>query len=310
MTNKIESSTDPSSRTPRKLLNFSMDSTRWDNFAFRDGDIVIGTWAKSGTTWTQQIVSQLIFNGAEGIPVGDIAPWVDMRVIPLDDITNLVESQSHRRFLKTHLPADSLRFSQQAKYIYIGRDGRDVAWSFFNHLMKMSQELYDAFNDPPGLDGQPVLRPDGDPRNFFNAWLAGDVYGADTFFQNVQSWWDASTQPNVLLVHFNKLKADMEGEIRRIAAFLDIEIDETRWPAIVEHCSFDYMKEHADSLSEHFQAFFDGGLKNFIYKGTNGRWRDLLSQDEINKYEAAAEDHLSADCAHWLATGELTAARA
>jgi aryl sulfotransferase len=305
-----ESSIDPSLRAPRKLVNFSMDSTRWDDFAFREGDIVIGTWSKSGTTWTQQIVSQLIFKGEEGIPVGDIAPWVDMRVIPLDDVTRLVESQTHRRFLKTHLPADALRFSSKAKYIYVGRDGRDVAWSFFNHLMKMSQDLYDAFNDPPGLDAQPVLRPNGDARTFFNSWLAGDMYGADTFFQNVQSWWDVSNSPNVLLVHFNNLKADMEGEIRRIAAYLDIEIDESRWPAIVEHCSFDYMKEHADSLSEHFQAFFDGGLKNFIYKGTNGRWRDLLSKDEIRKYENAAVACLSPECVHWLATGELSAVRA
>jgi aryl sulfotransferase len=51
-----------------------MDSTRWDGFEFRDGDIVIDTWAKSGTTWTQQIVSQLIFNGAENLPTMDMAP--------------------------------------------------------------------------------------------------------------------------------------------------------------------------------------------------------------------------------------------
>lgn len=307
-TNSI-SPPETSAPAPRKLLNFAMDSTRWNDFAFRDGDIVIGTWAKSGTTWTQQIVSQLIFNGAEGIAVGDIAPWVDMRVIPLDDVTTLVESQTHRRFLKTHLPADALRFSPLAKYIYIGRDGRDVAWSFFNHLMRMSQELYDAFNDPPGLDGQPVVRPDGDSRAFFNGWLNGEGYNADAFFQNVQSWWDMRTAPNVLLVHFNNLKADMEGEIRRIASFLDIEIDESSWPAIVEHCSFDYMKEHADSLSENFQAFFDGGLKNFIYKGTNGRWRDVLNPDEISRYEDVASKCLSADCARWLATGELSAIR-
>jgi len=174
--------------------------------------------------------------------------------------------------------------------------------------MRMSQELYDAFNDPPGLPGQPVLRPEGDVRDFFNAWLDGEGYAADTFFHNVQSWWDTRTAENVLLVHFNNLKADMEGEIRRIAAFLDIEIDESRWPSIVEHCSFDYMKENADSISEHFQAFFDGGLKNFIYKGTNGRWRDLLNADEIERYERRANEALTPDCAHWLATGEQSSA--
>jgi aryl sulfotransferase len=107
-------------------------------------------------------------------------------------------------------------------------------------------------------------------------------------------------------VHFGNLKTDMAGEIRRIAKFLDIAIDESQWPAILEHCSFDYMKENADSLSENFRGMFDGGLKNFIYKGTNGRWRDVLSPEEIQRYEDSAKANLTPECAHWLATGELS----
>jgi aryl sulfotransferase len=289
----------------RELLNFCMDSTRWNDFKFRDGDIVIGTWSKSGTTWTQQIVSQLIFVGAEGIAVADIAPWLDMRVIPLEAFTSQLEAQTHRRSIKTHLPADALVFSPRAKYIYVGRDGRDVAWSFFNHLMRMGPELYEAFNNPPGLECQPIERPDGDVRQYFNGWLDGEGHSAETFWPHVQSWWDIRAAPNVLLVHFNNLKADMPGEIRRIADFLNIEIDEKHWPAILEHCSFDYMKKNADSLSETFKGLFEGGLTNFIYKGTNGRWRDTLSADEIARYERAASATLTRECAHWLATGEL-----
>ena len=58
----------------REMHNAAMDSTRWNDFTFRDGDVVIGTWGKSGTTWTQQIVAQLIFAGAEDVPTVDIAP--------------------------------------------------------------------------------------------------------------------------------------------------------------------------------------------------------------------------------------------
>ena len=110
----------------RELHNMFMDSTRWDGFKFRDGDIVIDTWAKSGTTWTQQIVGQLIFNGEEGHAVMDIAPWLDMRPAPLEQVLELVEAQTHRRFLKTHLPADALDISQKAKYIFLARSGKDV----------------------------------------------------------------------------------------------------------------------------------------------------------------------------------------
>ena len=82
---------------------------------FRDDDIVIGTYAKSGTTWTQQIVSQLIFNGEEGLNVGEMSPWIDMRVPPIDVKLAAVEAQRHRRFVKTHLPVDALVFSPKAK---------------------------------------------------------------------------------------------------------------------------------------------------------------------------------------------------
>jgi aryl sulfotransferase len=296
---------DPMTDRPRELVNVLMDSNRWNGFKFRDGDVVIGTWAKSGTTWTQQIVSQLVFDGAEGIPVSDVAPWVDMRVIPFDDMMAGIEAQTHRRFLKTHLPADSVPLSPNAKYLYIGRDGRDVYWSWHNHLMVMADWLYEAFNTPPGLPCGPLVRPDGDARKGFNGWLAGEGYSADTFWPHVQSWWNVRHAPNVMLVHFASLKADMAGEIRRIARFLEIEIDEAKWPAILEHCSFDYMKQNADSLSQFGTTAFEGGLKSFIHKGTNGRWRDVLRPDEIERYERMARENLTADCAHWLATGEL-----
>jgi len=288
----------------REVHNYAMDSTRWYEFTFRDGDIVIGTWSKSGTTWVQQIVCQLIFGGAEGIPTLDMAPWLDMRILPLDTVMAQLEAQTHRRMIKTHLPADALVFSPKAKYIYVARDGRDVVWSWYNHLMRMSPELYEAFNTTPGLVGPPLRRPEGTVQEFFHEWLDNDAAPVGSFWQHVQSWWDVGDRPNVLLLHFSNLKADMPGEIRRIAAFLQIEVVDTQWSAILEHCSFDYMKQHADSLSDHFRHLFEGGLRSFIYRGTNGRWRDVLNREEIGKYERLAKNHLTSDCARWLATGE------
>ena len=71
----------------------------------------------------------------------------------------------------------------------------------------------------------------------------------------------------MLLLHFAELKADLPGQIRRIAAFLEIPIDESRWPAIVEHCGFDYMKRHATKSVPLGGAFWDGGAETFVHKG-------------------------------------------
>ena len=57
----------------REILNYVLDSTRWNGFEFRDDDVVIGTWSKTGTTLTQQIVAQLVFNGEPGV-FGDLDP--------------------------------------------------------------------------------------------------------------------------------------------------------------------------------------------------------------------------------------------
>ena len=158
----------------RDLHNMLMDSTRWGGFKFRDDDIVIDTWAKSGTTWTQQIVSQLIFNGAEDLPAMDLAPWLDLRVVPFDETIADLEAQTHRRFIKSHLPADALDISPKAKYLFLARDGRDVIWSWYKHLLHMTPEFFDMIRDTPDRVGPPLEPPTVDVHDFFHGWLEKD----------------------------------------------------------------------------------------------------------------------------------------
>jgi len=290
----------------REMHNHHFDSTIWNDFKFRDDDIIIATYAKAGTTWMQQIVSQLIFNGAEGLPVAAMSPWVDLRVPPKEIKLPEIEAQEHRRFLKTHLPVDALVFSPKAKYIYIGRDGRDVLWSIYNHHATANEKWYDALNNTPGRVGPPIEKPVEDIKQYYHEWLDKDGYPLWPLWENIHSWWAIRYLPNVLFVHFANLKCDMEGEIRKIAAFLNISIDEAQWPAIVEHCSFDYMKANATQSVPLGGIFWEGGAQTFIHKGKNGRWRDVLTEEESQKYERMAVEKLGESCAHWLATGEMS----
>ena len=287
----------------REMHNSHFDSSVWDHFTFRDDDVVIGTYAKSGTTWTQQIVSQLIFQGEEGINVAEISPWVDMRVPPIDVKIPALEAQTHRRFVKTHLPVEALLFSPKAKYIYIVRDGRDTLWSMYNHHSNANEAFYETLNDTPGRVGPPMPRCDKPILAYFRHWLENDGDPWWSFWENIVSWWNIRHLPNVKLIHFANLKADMPGEIREIVAFLDISIDESKWDAIVEHCSFDYMKAHADLAAPLGGSVWEGGGKTFINKGTNGRWKDTLTQEDVARYEAVAVERLGEECARWVATG-------
>jgi aryl sulfotransferase len=289
-------------RKTREIHNHHMDSTVWNDFAFRDDDVIVATYAKSGTTWTQQIVGQLVFQGDESIPIHQVSPWLDLRIMP-PDIKAALAAQTHRRIIKTHLPVDALRLSPQAKYLYIGRDGRDVLWSLYNHHAGANQLWYDALNNTPGLVGPPIARPDPDIRRYFNTWLEKDGEPFWSYWENVASWWAARNLPNVRLVHFDRLKADLAGEMRAIADFLEIDIPAERWPTLVAHCTFDYMKSHAELMAPLGGAIFEGGAQTFINKGVNGRWRDTLSAAESAAYEATALDRLGPDCARWLAGG-------
>jgi aryl sulfotransferase len=188
-----------------------------------------------------------------------------------------VEAQAHRRFIKTHLPVDALVFSPRAKYIYIARDGRDVIWSMYNHHSNGNQAFYDLLNETPGLVGPRIEPPPASVRQYFNDWVERDGFPFWSFWENIRTWWQIRHLPNVMLLHFSELKADMPGQIRRIAGFLDIEVDEARWPAILEHCSFDYMKRHAELSAPLGGQLWEGGASTFIHKGVNGRWRDVLS---------------------------------
>lgn len=292
----------------RELHNHHFDSTIWNDFRFRDDDIVIATYGKSGTTWVQQIVAQLIFAGRDDVSVAELSPWLDLRIPPKDVKLPEVEKQTHRRFVKTHLPVDALVFSPRAKYIYIGRDGRDVAWSMYNHHANANQLWYEALNDTPGRVGPAIEPPTDDVRQYYLDWIERDGHPFWPFWEHLRSWWAIRDLPNVVLLHFTDLKKDLPGEIRRIAAFLDIEIDESRWDAIVEHCSFDYMKANASASVPLGGAFWEGGAQTFVHKGTNGRWRDVLTAEDCAAYESRALAELTEDCAAWLAGGsEATA---
>ena len=287
----------------RELRLCVTDSVRWNDFEFRDNDVVIGTWSKSGTTWMQQIVAQLIFGGDSEIYGQSISPWIDG--VPMPQSREMADVQAHRRFLKTHLPVDALVYSPQARYIYVGRDARDVFWSWHHHAASVSEEAEALVRAWCQSQGVPEPEPlDPDVRVAYDDWLARDAAPYPSFWDNLQSWWNIRRLPNLLLLHYAKMKEDPEEAVRRIAGFLEIELTQELLDRVLRYSSFDHMK--ALAAKQPFLDFvFKGGGGDFIHKGTNGRWRDVLSDEEIAKCDRIAAERLTPDCAHWLRTGDM-----
>jgi aryl sulfotransferase len=293
--------------------NWILDSTRWQHFTPRSDDIIIATPYKSGTTWMQTIVLHLIFQDLQVHPVNELSPWLDRRVAPLDQVISLLEAQSHRRCIKTHLPLDGLIYYPQVKYIVVSRDARDVFMSLWNHETHFTPEIRDINNNTPGRVGDPLPPTPDNIREFWHGWITrgwfeweSEGYPHWSNMRHVQTWWNYRHLPNILMVHFNDLLKDLSGEIRRIADYLDIEVAPEMLASISDLVTFSSMKENAEQLLPGIDFVFTGGAQTFINKGTNGRWRDVLTEDDLKLYEAAVARELTPDCAQWLENGRLT----
>jgi aryl sulfotransferase len=275
-----------------------MDNRRWSQFESRTDDIFICTPAKCGTTWTQTIVGNLLWpDGELPAPILILAPWIEAQFIPAEAMFPMLAAQTHRRFMKSHTAADGIPWFKDSKYIVVARDGRDAFMSLVNHVTRLRGT--DELNAKAREEGIPELPSfDGNIHHFFDDWLADD----EAFFHIIGTYWERRAQPNVQLVHFNDLKADLSGEMRRIAEFLAIDVPEAQWETVVARCTFDSMRENADKVAP-FDMMFEGGAKGFLFKGTNGRWRDVLTEAELDRYQQRANELLPDAAVTWLEQG-------
>src|ERR1043165_2880388 len=130
-------------RAPTRVaISPVVDGARWAGFEPRDDDIIIATYRKSGTTWTQRIVDMLVFQSPDVRPFGDISPWLDSTIFnTLEDDLATLKAPQHRRYIKSHLPFDALPVWDTVKYIHVGRDGRDARLSFQNHQQGFTPQI-------------------------------------------------------------------------------------------------------------------------------------------------------------------------
>ena len=290
--------------------NYLFDSLRWNFVTLREDDIVIATSGKTGTTWMQGIVANLIFLGRK-LPASPLvmSPWLEQRVAPLELVLTQLERQTHRRFIKTHLPLDGLRYDRRAKYLYVGRDTRDVFMSVWNHYRSFTDAALLSFNTTPGRIGPELQCCPDDIHDYWRTFMTrgwfeweSEGYPFLSPLRHAQSWWDYRHLQNILFVHYADLLSDFRAEVQRIANFLEFEVPEESWRAIISNCSLSEMR--ATAPQDRLGQVLKGGAETFFYKGTNNRWKEVLSVDELALYEAAAKRVLTPECRRWLENGK------
>jgi hypothetical protein len=287
------------------------DSSRWHGFEFRPDDIVISTPSKCGTTWMQMICALLIFGDASlPCPLTELSPWLDIQTDSIANIFATLAAQRHRRFIKTHTPLDGLPFDERVTYICVGRDPRDVAISSDHHLDNMNREvLMRAREAATGFDDLlsliPAEAPErvADPVERFWRWVedaAPPNEGLELMLHHLGTFWDRRQAANVVLVHYDDLQADLEGEMRHLAERLEIVIDEEVWPSLVAEARFDRMRDRADKLAPQVtMAGLWRDASRFFNRGGSGQWQTLLGSADLDRYWTRVRQLATPDLAVW-----------
>jgi hypothetical protein len=294
---------------PTHLRSLFSDSARWDDFAFRDGDIIIATPAKCGTTWTQRIVSLLVFDSVElPQPLAHVSPWLDMLTRPLADVVAELEAQTHRRFIKSHLPLNALPFDERVTYLTVGRDPRDAAVSRLNHWDNM--DMTKVLEERAAVVGPDEAPPDVNaprPDDWVSEWLddAPDRPSTlRTLVATLESFWAERHRPNVVLLHYGDLQRDLVGQMEYLAGRLGIERSRARLEQLAPAASFEAMKADAKGVAPNADQTFWRSTDDFFRAGTNGQWRDAMSDADLARYEQKIHELVADDdFAHWLHHG-------
>ncbi|KAL6112982.1 uncharacterized protein ACO6RY_11368 [Pungitius sinensis] len=250
-------------------------------FSFKDSDILIVSYPKSGTTWMQEIVTLISNKGkpqmSQTVPNWARAPWLEQHYFAaLLEASPCVKNRVITTHLPHHLLGPTLKDSK-AKVIYVSRNPKDVVVSFY-YFHKMANFLPEAGSFP----------------EFLNRFLEGTLhYGP--WFDHIKGW-SSQTKNNVLHITYEEMSMDIKGAIERLSAHLQSPLLEDELNNCVKHCSFGSMKDNKmANYTLVTEEIMDHNKGSFMRKGRIGDWKNMFTT-ELNTYFESVFESKMKDC--------------
>jgi hypothetical protein len=291
----------------REYRERDADNARWNGFEFRPGDIVIDAPSKSGTTWTQLLVALLVFDGPEfPEPIGKMSLWMEQRTRSVEEAHAAFAAQRHRRFIKSHTPLDGVPMVDDARYVCVGRDPRDAAVSMLHHSDNMDRERFaeligkDNGDEPP----QPAARLDIEEE--FDRWITARGrldWSARFLAHHYRTFWERRHLPNVALFHFEDYVRDLPGELRRLAAHLDIEISAERAAELAGEAALQRARDRAVEVAPDVHLGLWKDPARFFRTGASGEGAALMTPAQQEHYATLMAEMVPPDLARWMHRG-------
>ena len=231
-----------------------------------------------------------------------------------DEVFGVLEAQQHRRWIKTHTPLDGVPEHPTVTYLAVIRHPLDVALSDRDHHHNMSIERARELRVAASGEPDPAVlvayeeAPDnpGDMlRWFIDSGLPPTGSGPNSladFCEQAIIAWQRRGHPNVHLFHYGDMWNDLDGEMRRVAAALDVAIDEPLWSDMVDAARLDSMRARAADVAPDAHLGMWQSDAEFFRTGGHRNWESLLSDADIAHFHARLEK-LAGDAAPWILEG-------
>ena len=236
------------------------------NLAIYPDDTFIVSYPRSGNTWTRFLVANLI-HPAEPVTFANIEQLIpDCEAMS----SRFMKRVPRPRIIKSHEYFDP----RYKKVVYIARDPRDVALSYYDFSRKY-RYIEDNF---------PLNR-------FVSDFVAGRLSSFDwgTWGENVASWFHTRNgRPDFLLLRYEDMLNDTAHELSKVASFLGIDPTPERLTAAVERSSADRMRGMEKTQGDQWVT-----TKNkrsdipFVRTASSGLWKEKLPAESIAEIESA-----------------------
>ena len=248
------------------------------SISLEPSDVWIVTYPKAGTTWTQQIV-KLIHNGGESDDkkIDGSIPWLEANSFFRKDITSLPKPCAFKSHFSYELLPCGKPNTTPCKYVYVVRNPKDVAVSFYFH--------YQRSHIIPGANLEWNL--------FFRNFIYGNLDFGD-YFDHVLSWWVHKDDENVLFLTFEEMKKDLPTAVARIAKFIECDVTDEVITKVAEMTSFDVMKnDDTTNYSWVPPELFKPGTLTFMRKGEVGDWRNYFTPEQSAEMDKICRERLN-----------------
>jgi hypothetical protein len=166
------------------------------------------------------------------------------------------------------------------------------------------ESLADVMSDPPPLGATAIER--------FWAWVDDDtpqgrtLSGLPGTLHHLSTFWEERDRPNVVLLHYGELQADLTGQMRRLASELGIDVDDDKLAQLAPAAAFESMRKRAAAVAPNTTEPIWVDSASFFHRGTSGQWRDLLDENDRRRYAARVTELVADDFSHWVHQGPIS----